>query len=167
MQFKPITAIIVLLLLVASLSAAGCINNQNQTKETPTTAAASRIPTAVPTARPAQAIVSAQYQGGYVAPEYYKGAPPPGYEYIKYYVTVTNLDQGGAIGPLFFTLFDSANGSYPMSYVTFTAANQLKTIPSPNPGDSVSGVVIFEIKQGATPQKLVYNHYSYNVTVTL
>jgi hypothetical protein len=166
MQLKPITAIAVLLLVVASLSVAGCTNNQNQTRETQTTAAPSSAPSQVPTARPAQVIVSAQYQGGYVSPDYYAG-PKPGYEYVKYYATVTNINRVGPINPLYFTLIDSANGSYPLSYATFTATDYLKGVQKSQPGDTSAGIVIFEIPQGATPQKLVYNDYSNNVTVTV
>jgi hypothetical protein len=163
MQLKPITAIVVLFLVVASLLVAGC--TVNQTKESQTTAVPSSAPSEVPTAKPAEITVSAQYQGGYTPPDYYSG-PKPGYEYVKYYATVTNINHGGPINPLYSTLIDSANGSYPLSYATFTAKDSLKATVNPHPGDTFAGLVIFEIPQGATPQKLVYNNNVNNVTVT-
>jgi hypothetical protein len=50
--------------------------------------------------------------------------------------------------------------------VSFAANDIIKSIPNSHPGDTTAGTLVFEIKQGVTPQKLVYNDYSNKVTVT-
>lgn len=76
-------------------------------------------------------------------------------------------DEGVLLGNAYsFTLFDSANQGYTPATVTFAANDYIKNIQNSHPGDTTAGTLVFEIKQGVTPQKLIYNDYSNKVTVT-
>jgi Domain of unknown function (DUF4352) len=163
MHMKPITAVIVLLLVAAT---SGCIDN-NRINETQTTAQPNSAASNTPSAGQAQVSVNAQYQT-YTPPSQYTPTPKPGYQYVQFYVTVKNLnDEGVDLGnPFYFSLFDNTNQGYGASGVTFLAGNMIKDIPNSHPGDTTVGTIFFEIKQGATPQKLMYNDFSNKVTVT-
>jgi hypothetical protein len=149
MQSKPIIAIVVLS-LIASLPVAGCTSNQ--TKE----------------AQNAQVSVSAQYQGSYTPPSS-ESAAQPGYQYVKFYVIVKNLNETGVnyLGdPFDFKLFDNNNQVYNTSRITATTSDAVKVVRNSKPGDTTAGSLVFEAKQGVTPQKLVYDDGANNVTVT-
>lgn len=76
-------------------------------------------------------------------------------------------DEGVDLGnPFYFTLFDNTNQGYTVSGTTFMAGNGIKDMPNSHPGDTTVGTIFFEMKQGATPQKLIYNDFSNKVTVT-
>jgi len=42
-----------------------------------------------------------------------------------------------------------------------------RDLSNSHPGDKTAGIVVFEMKQNATPTKLIYNDYSNKVTITL
>jgi len=165
---KKVAAIVVLFALLLVAATSGCINN-NQIKETQTTAQPNSATSAAPAAGQAQVSVNAQYQGAYTPPGQYMPTPKPGYQYVKFYVTVKNInDEGVDLGnPYYFSLFDNTNQGYTVSGMTFFAGDSIKDIPNSHPGDTTAGSLVFEIKQGVTPQKLMYNDFSNKVTVTL
>lgn len=112
--------------------------------------------------------VTAQYQGVYTPSGQYVTTPKPGYQYVKFYVTVTNVnDTGRDIGSTYsFKLFDSLNEGHNPTYVS-GIGDQLVTKSKSMPGDKVSGTIVFEIKQNAKPKQLVYDDYYNSVTIKL
>jgi Domain of unknown function (DUF4352) len=112
--------------------------------------------------------VTAQYQGVYTPTGQYVSTPKPGYQYVKFYVTVRNVnDSGRDIGsPYYFKLFDSLNEGHTTTYVS-GIGDQLVTKSKSVPGDKVSGSIVFEIKQNAKPKQLVYDDYYNSVTINL
>ena len=157
-------AALVVLVVIASLSIAGCPDNR--IKETQTTAQPSSVATTAPPAGQAQVSVNAQYRGAYIPSQYFP-TPKPGNQYVQFYVTVKNLNADGVLlGNAFsFTLFDSANQGYSPATVTFMNNDYIKSVQNSHPGDTTAGTLVFEIKQGATPQKLIYSDFSNKVTV--
>ena len=151
MQPKPIAAIVILSLVVASLLASGCTSNQTNQ------------------AQNAQVSVSAQYQGSYTPTLPDTPDPLSGYQYVKFYVTVKNLNETGVnyLGdPFDFIVVDTNNQSYNATAITTDPSDAIKVIRNSRPGDTTAGSLAFEVKQGFTPQKLVYNDGFNNVTVT-
>jgi Domain of unknown function (DUF4352) len=112
--------------------------------------------------------VTAQYQGVYAPSGQYVTTPKPGYQYVKFYVTVTNVnDTGRDIGSTYsFKLFDSLNEGHNPTYVS-GIGDQLVTKSKSMPGDKVAGTIVFEIKQNAKPKQLVYDDYYNSVTINL
>ena len=143
MQLKPITAIIVLLLLViASLSLAGCTSSTT-TKDTNalnTTYKAVQVPQ--------------KYGSGTYAGETAKSR----YKFIGYNVTVKNVnakDRGFAYND--WELRDTQGGVYQADgrsgMVGFNTISYIRT----EPGDVVKGTLVFEVPQNATLKSLTYN----------
>jgi hypothetical protein len=112
--------------------------------------------------------VTAQYQGVYTPTGQYVTTPKPGYQYVKFYVTIRNVnDSSRDIGnTYYFKLFDSLNeGHNPTSLSGI--GDQLVTKSKSMPGDKVAGTIVFEIKQNAKPKQLVYDDYTNTVTINL
>jgi len=112
--------------------------------------------------------VTAQYQGVYSPSGQYVTTPKPGYQFVKFYVTVRNVnDTGRDIGSTYhFKLFDSLNEGHNSAYVS-GIGDQLVTKSKSMPGDKVSGTIVFEIKQNAKPKQLVYDDYTNTATINL
>lgn len=112
--------------------------------------------------------VTAQYQGVYAPTAQFATTPKPGYQFVKFYVTVTNVnDTGRDIGSTYdFKLFDSLNEGHNPTYVS-GIGDQLVSKSKSMPGDKVAGTIVFEIKQNAKPKQLVYDDYYNSVTINL
>lgn len=112
--------------------------------------------------------VTAQYQGVYTPSGQFAITPKPGYQYVKFYVTVTNVnDTGRDIGSTYnFKLFDSLNEGHNPTYVT-GIGDQLVSKSKSMPGDKVAGTIVFEIKQNAKPKQLVYDDYTNTATINI
>ncbi|MFZ0926669.1 MAG: DUF4352 domain-containing protein [Halobacteriota archaeon] len=93
--------------------------------------------------------------------------PAAGNEFIIFNVTVTNLNQDNELlgNPNFFKLTTADGAVYQYSSSTFSAPNALQGVQNTNAGDKVSGVVAFEVPQGAIAKTLTYND-DINVVVT-
>jgi len=155
MQLKPITAIVVLLLLVASLSVAGCTT-------TNTTTNTNKEDTVNVTAKAVQ------------SPQQFNfSTPRPGNKYVQYNVTFTNINaQNNQVSGYFsFALLDANNNVY--NVVQGIQSNSLpQAFPlgytTTQPGDKVTGRLIYEVPQNAKLVTLRYHDYSgFNVTVPL
>jgi Domain of unknown function (DUF4352) len=157
MQFKPITAIAVLLLVVASLSVCGCTSSTTSNTSDNTKLGYMDVKV---TSVPSTATIGNQSIS----------TPKPGYKFVMYNTTVTNINATKRnVHTSFFTLHDSNNYTYSASYAS-TFPNNVFT----NPGDKVNGILIFEVPQNAKLVNLVYNDYpgpyggwAGNVTVIL
>jgi len=112
--------------------------------------------------------ITAQYQGVYTPSGQYVTTPKPGYQYFKFYVTVTNVnDTGRDIGSSYnFKLFDSLNEGHNPTYLS-GIGDQLVSKSKSMPGDKVAGTIVFEIKQNAKPKQLVYDDYTNTATINL
>jgi Domain of unknown function (DUF4352) len=132
------------------------LSSGSQTVNTPTTGGKKNVN------------VTAQYQGVYTPSGQYVTTPKPGYQFVKFYVTVRNVnDSGRDIGSTYyFKLFDSLNEGHNTAYVS-GIGDQLVTKSKSIPGDKVSGTIVFEIKQNAKPKQLVYDDYYNSVTINL
>jgi hypothetical protein len=163
---KKEAVIVVTLAIIAALCIAGCVSERKET-QTSAVPAGSTTPQAAPAGQ-AGVSVSAQYQGLYTPTSEFTPTPKPGYQYVQVYATVKNLnDEGVGLGnPFSFTLFDTTNQGYSVSGVAFFANDLIKGISNSHPGDTTSGRLVFEVKQGATPQKLIYDDFTNKVTVT-
>jgi hypothetical protein len=144
MQLKQITAVAVLLLMVASLLVSGCTTTQNTAQN-----AAQGTMSVKVTQVPAPATIGSPYVY----------APKHGYKFVMFNTTVTNINANSRnVHTLFFTLHDSNNNAYSVSQAT----NDKSIAGFPNnvvtqPGDKVNGLLVFEVPQNATLKSLTYN----------
>jgi hypothetical protein len=95
--------------------------------------------------------------------------PKPGYKYLVFDVTVTNLNKNDFdIGnPYYFKLSTSDGTVYSYSSASYYTGNELNPVSHTNPGEKVAGQVVFEIPQSAKATQLVYNDYVNQVTTNL
>jgi len=155
MQFKPI-AVITVLLLVASLSVAGCTNTTTQqvnqsTESAPATN--SGIEVAV------KAVQSPSQIG--------TQAPRSGYRFAVYNTTVENVNAPNrAITRNHFSLQDAQGRNYNMSGLSDTLGTFNWSSHS-QPGDVLGGIVVFEVPQNATLKSLTYFDGTTKIVTTL
>jgi hypothetical protein len=163
MQFKPITAIVVLSLVVASFSVAGCTTNTTSNTSDNTKLGYMGLKV---TSVPAPATIGSPYVY----------TPKQGYKFVMYNATVTNINATDRyVNANFFTLHDLNNTAYGISQAT----NDKSIAGFPynvmtHPGDKVNGILMFEVPQNAKLVNLVYDDhpsvgpyggYAGNVTV--
>jgi predicted small secreted protein len=152
MQLKPIAVITVLLLV--SLSIAGCITTQNTTMRGIPSTKLGYIGVNV-TQVPAPASIGSSSLFN---------TPEAGYRFVFFNATVTNINAAGSVGrgrtvsPDYFTLHDSNGYAYSVSPLVsdLHIAGFPPTIIT-HPGDKVSGLLPFEVPQNAKLVNLVYN----------
>jgi uncharacterized protein YceK len=153
MQLKPITALIVLLLVVVSLSMAGCTSSTTNTNPANVNVTA-------------KAVQSPQQFSNVVTPS-------PGNKYVMYNLTFTNINAPNTQvdGYFSFALLDANNNVYP-THQLIQSRYLSNAFPygstKTQPGDKVSGNMVFEVPQNATLVKLRYHDNSgFNVAVPL
>ena len=151
MQLKSITAITVLLLVVASLSVAGCTQTTTQTpgsgQQTVTATSGKEQVSAIKVTVPQK--IGLQ-------------TPKTGYKFVGFNVTIKDIAADpGQSDAGYWTLRDTAGHVYTYSdNATYDMANVDKLpIMKMQPGDSVSGIIIYEMPQNATLKSLTYDHY--------
>ena len=146
MQFKSITAIIVLLFLVASLSVAGC-TSQQQTTQTVGNA------TATPTATPNNTDEGLQVVYAKPVPNVpqVKGLATikPGNVYVIFNCSVKNLNANDTVvWPDNFRLRDNAGNVYDGILNVYGTSPDVKVFDANShsiPGDITKGYVFFEV----------------------
>lgn len=168
MRIKFVTVIAVLLLLVASLSVAGCTtsttsttNNTNQTPSAPPSQQV--VATATPTVREQVSAVKVtvpQQIGTYT--------PKAGNNFVAYNVTIRNIDvPKSSSNPENFKLRDTEENIYRPATATYDSSiNGLDNVNT-QPGDKVSGIIVYEVPQNATLKSLTYNSGYQNTIITL
>lgn len=156
-------AILVVLVLVASLSIAGCVTDPDL-----------KLPSSSSnnggTGEAGVAVkINSQTTKSQLGSGYAVSTPQAGYEYVIFDVTVTNLNQNDlAIGsPIYFKLSTSDGTAYSYSSASYYTNNEIELVSHTNAGEKVTGQVAFEIPQSATPTQLVYNDYVNQVTTNL
>ncbi|MGZ4947204.1 MAG: DUF4352 domain-containing protein [Halobacteriota archaeon] len=146
-------AVAVFIILIASLSVAGCTTSTTNSAQG--TVGLKATPVTAP-----QAIGSSY---GYTY------TPKQGYKFVMYNVTVTNEDSKSQNAhTMFFTAHDTNNNTYGISQATNDKSiagfpNNVMT----NPGDKVSGLLVFEIPKNATLVNMAYKDDYSSVTVNL
>jgi len=155
MQLKPITAIVVLLLVVASLLVSGCTTTNTTTSTNPE----NKVNVT------AKAVQSPQ--------QFNVSTPRPGNKYVLYNVTFTNINSPNSqvSGYYSFALLDANNNVYTVDQL-IQSRHLSQAFPysytTTQPGDKVSGRLVYEVPQNVTLVALRYHDYSgFNVTVKL
>ena len=165
MQLKPITPIIVLLLVIASISVAGC---------SPPIASPSPSPTAIATVS-----VTATYLGSSNSLTSY-GTPTAaasGNKFVTYAVYLQNINAKDKMmgNPLDFKLRDTEGNLYSYDVSGYSVKQQvngrmLEGITgqmNTQAGDKYSGIIAFQIPTSATPKSLTYDDYTNKITINL
>jgi uncharacterized lipoprotein YajG len=175
MKLKPITAIAVLLLLVASLLISGCTTSRNeQTVQVSATNTPSGKTTVSVTATHLDSMNS--YNTKHGGPLI---TATPSYKFVKYAVYVQNINaKDMQLGnPNFIKLRDTAGNIYSYdSIATYNLDTQqvngtkldgLMDELNTQPGDKLSGFIVFQIPTSATPKSLTYDDYTNNIVINL
>ena len=157
MQLKPLAVIVVLSLVVVSLSIAGCTSSITNTTNTANTNPENSVNVTVKAVEAPQ-----QFNFSTLRPDD---------KYVQYDVTFTNINARDCqvSGYYSFTLLDANKNVYTVDQGI--QSNALgHTFPygytTTQPGDQVSGRLIFEVPQDATLVALRYHDDSgFNVTV--
>jgi predicted small secreted protein len=138
---KKVAALVVFV-IIASLSVAGCPNN---TKQSGNAGVAVTI--------------NSQAIRDQLGSSYFTSTPRPGYKYNVFDVTVTNLNRNDlALGnPLYFKLTTNDGTVYSYSPSSYWLGNALSPVSGTNPGEKVTGQIAFEIPQNASATALTYN----------
>ena len=151
MQFKPITVIAALLLLVASLSACGCTSQQQTTQ---TVGNATEVITTnkedLVTVNPVTLATTAS------------PTPKPGFKFVGYNATVKNVgNKTRVIGYNDWTLRDTEGGVYRPEFSAgglLGGREQFNGASSFEPGDITKGIVVFQVPQNATLKSLTFGY---------
>jgi len=153
MQLKPITAIIVLSLVVASLLVSGCTSTPTPTSGPSTVGPAKETVTAIPANVREQVsainVTLPQQIGPY--------APKADYKFVGFNVTIKNINvNSSSVNAGDWTLRDTEGNIYQTTIATYsTAINGLKNVYT-QPGDNVSGIIVYEVPQNVTLKSLTY-----------
>jgi hypothetical protein len=149
MQLRSIAPIAVLSLVVASLLVAGCTSST--------------------TSQGTVSLKATQVTAPQAVGSPYTYTPKQGYKFVMYNVTVTNTASNSRnTHTTFFTVHDSDGNTYGISQATND--NSIAGYPNNvmiNPGDKVTGLLVFEIPQNAKLVNMVYHDDYSSVTVNL
>lgn len=161
-MIKKVAALVVLV-MVASLSVAGCSNNNKTTSNT-----GGNDNPMVSTTPAVSLTVNSVTTSSDLAKYPFESTAAPGNKFVVVDLTLTNLNKNDLYmgNSLYFRLTTNDGAIY--SYSTradILLNNTLEGQFHTNPGDTVTGQVPFEIPQSATPASLRYSD-SYNPPVT-
>jgi hypothetical protein len=163
MQSKPIAAVVVLSLVVASLFVAGCTTSTTNQTSSPTIASVSASPTQVtsntwlehlPTNHGMRVAVSATRLPNQIG----RQEPQPSYEFVAYNCTVQNINASDRpVAISYFTAQDTRGHSYNFSSLSndLTIGN-FKGSAHSQPGDILGGIVVFEVPRDASVLSITY-----------
>jgi hypothetical protein len=142
-------AIIIVFVVIASLSIAGC-TKQQLTAQVQTPSGSSNI----------AVTINSQQTANQIGSGFFAGTPQAGNKFLIFDVTVTNQNENNwPIGsPLYFKLTTADHSVHQYSSSTYyLGANALTLVSGTNPGEKVTGQIAFEIPQSATAKTLTYN----------
>jgi hypothetical protein len=167
MQLKPIAAIIVLSLVVASLLVAGCTVNVPSTSTPTPTVKATLAATPAASAASYALKVNSMTTSSQLKNPVGGSTPSPGKTYAVFDVTVTNKNKNNLYmgSPLDFQLTTSDGTVYPYSSASYWLDDYITGLIT-NPGERVTGKIAFEIPQSAKPTKLTYSDLTNGVVIT-
>ena len=187
MQLKPITAIIVLLLVVASLLVSGCTTSRNeqtvQSNSTGTPASGQNNPTVSASGQNSPTVsVTATSLGSSTTLSSSYGTPTAaatGSKFVTYAVYFKNINAKGTDSdmgnPTEITLRDTNGNIYSYETFTYSMEKQVKGVTlkgltsqsNTQPGDKYGGLVVFQIPTSATPKTLTYDDYTNKIIINL
>ncbi|MGB9407722.1 MAG: DUF4352 domain-containing protein [Terracidiphilus sp.] len=99
--------------------------------------------------------ISAQYVGDLTQVGGFSAKP--GMKYVEYSATVSNLNaKNRPMEPENFKIKGMNGNVYSLDQTTHFAANGMDTVTSSQPGDNLSGNVIFNVPQDFVPQSMIY-----------
>jgi archaellum component FlaG (FlaF/FlaG flagellin family) len=95
--------------------------------------------------------------------------PQSGYTYVLYNATVKNNNEKDLhVNPTYFTLRTSDGKVYDVDSAMYDSSiNGFKMVTKTQPGDINSGMIVYQIPQGATPKSILYDDYTHKVTTNL
>ncbi len=177
MQLKQITAIIVLLLVVASLLVSGCTTTRNeqtvQSNSTGTPASGQNSPTV--SVKATSLGSSNTLSSSYGSPT----AAVTGNKFVTYAVYLQNINAKGTDNdmgnPYSFKLRDTNGNIYSYDSFTYSLQQQVNGVTlkgvtvqtNTQPGDKYSGLIAFQIPTSATPKTLTYDDYTNKISINL
>jgi hypothetical protein len=104
-------------------------------------------------------------------------SPPPGYKFVEYAtyfqnINVTKIDMGN---PYYFKLLDTRGKLYTFDPLTFGVKQTVKgktlgglsVKVNTRPGDTHSGIIVFQIPRTTEPKMLIYNDSTNKIAIKL
>jgi Domain of unknown function (DUF4352) len=177
MQFKSITAIAVLLLVVASLLVSGCTTTRNEQTVSGNATANQANNQSSPTIS-----VTATSVGSSSTLSSYYGTPTAAAsnnKFVTYAVYLKNINAKGTDNdmgnPNYLKLRDTNGNIYSYDSFTYSLQQQVNGVTlkgltaqsNTQPGDKYSGLITFQIPTSATPKSLTYDDYTNKITINL
>jgi Telomeric repeat-binding factor 2. len=175
MQFKSITAIVVLLLVVASLLVAGCTTTRNEQ-----TVSANSTANQASNQNSPQLTVTATSLGSSSTLSSSYGTPTAAAtnnKFVTYAMYFQNLNKKDLNmgNPTEIKLRDTSGNIYSYDSFTYSLQQQVNGVTlkglsyesNTQPGDKYSGLIAFQIPTSATPKSLTYDDYTNKITVNL
>lgn len=95
--------------------------------------------------------------------------PKTGYKYVAFNATVNNVNAKSRwIGTSYWQLRDTSGNVYTVATPTYASDNpkEFKSVDS-QPGDTMNGIIIFEVPQSATLKSLTYDDGSAKITLNI
>jgi uncharacterized protein YceK len=184
MEFKPIAATVVLLVMVVSLLVAGCTQTTTQSVSSPSPTQSPNASVAQPTNQatnqatttvgnsnlaliiedPGEEVINHMQISAAattVPQQISTYTPKTGYKFVGFNCTVKNINaapnQETSAG--YWYLRDTTGHVYDIANATFALANIFDTVRT-QPGDVVNGVIVFEVPQNAQLKSLTYDYGS-------
>lgn len=175
--------LIVLLAILAITATSACIDTTN--RNTDTNQAASNTPSGTPTSQNTPASqtsvrVTATNLGSFQTLTSSYGtptAPATGNKFVEYAIYCENINaKNMQMGNTNYLKLRDTNGNiYSYDSFTFSVQRQvngttLKGLSyelNTQPGDKLSGLIVFQIPQSATPKSLTYDDYTNRITINL
>jgi hypothetical protein len=95
--------------------------------------------------------------------------PKTGYEFVSYNATVTNNNVDDQhVNPTYFSLKTSDGKVYDVDSAMYDqSVNGFQMVMKTQPGEVVSGTIIFQIPTNAKPVSILYDDYTHKITTTL
>jgi len=95
--------------------------------------------------------------------------PKTGYKFVSYNATVKNNNVDDQhVNPTYFTLKTSDGKVYDVDSAMYDqSVNSFQMVMKTQPGDVVSGTIIFQIPTNAKPVSILYDDYTHKITTTL
>lgn len=173
MQLKLAVASIAVILIVVAISA--CVTTTRNEVQTQTTSYTATSIVGQPTVS-----VTATYLSSTSSLTTYYDIPiaaAPGNKFVTYAIYCQNINAKDMLmgHPSFLTLHDTEGNIYSYDLSTYNVKQQvsgrtlggLTAQTNTQPGDTKSGIIVFQIPQSATPKSLMYDDWTNSITITL
>lgn len=114
-------------------------------------------------------VIDSKNESAAIGSGYLASTPTPGNKFVLYNVTVTNVNEKDALlSPDYFKLKTTDATIYDYDYNTYSSSLKgLDSVSNTQPGEKVTGTVVFQIPQSAQPSVLTYEDYYNKMTINL